>query len=116
MQIVLLVLALLVCPIAYIALVHRMKTQVIDEPPVMPMFFLFGTIGGWLLAIGLSPSGLTATCIVFLITVAPIALFIASAGLCATQHRTIYHRVSIWSGFIYPAVLGLMVVVGHFCK
>ncbi len=107
MQIALLLLAVLGCPIAYIALVSRMRTQRIAKPPIAAMFFLFGTVGGWLLAFALSPSGLTAMCIIFLLTVAPIALFVASVNLTSVKDRTIYHRISMWSGFLYPAILGL---------
>lgn len=89
-----------------------MKAQGIEKPPIAPMFFLFGTVGGWLLAFGLSPSGLSAICAVFLMTAAPIALFVSSLGLCAMKNRTIYHRISMWSGFLYPAILGLIVAVG----
>jgi hypothetical protein len=111
MQIALLLVAVLVCPIAFVALVTRMKAQGIEKPPITPMFFLFGTIGGWFLAFALSPSGLAAMCIVFLVTAAPIALFVASVGLSTMKNRTIYHRIAMWSGFSYPAVLGLFVAV-----
>ena len=112
MQILLLILAGLACPIAYVALVSRMRTQKVENPPIIPMFCLFGTIGGWLLAFALSPSGLAAMCIVFLITIAPIVLFVASVRLSAMKNKTIYHRVSMWSGFSYPGVLGLFFALG----
>ena len=112
MQIALLLLAVLGCPIAFVALVSRMKAQGVEKPPITPMFFLFGTIGGWLLALGLSPSGLAALCSVFLMTAAPIALFVSSVGLSTMKNKTIYHRIAMWSGFSYSAVLGLIVAVG----
>ena len=116
MQIALLLLAVLGCPIAFVALVSRMKAQAIEKPPITPMFFLFGTIGGWFLAFGLSPSGLAAMCIVFLMTAAPVALFAASLSLCRVKNRTIYHKIPMWSGFAYPAVLGLFVLAGSFLE
>ena len=112
MEITLLLLALLGCPIGYGALISRMKTQRIENPPIIPMFCLFGTVGGWLLAFALSPSGLAAMCIIFLITIAPIVLFVASVRLSAMKTKTIYHRISMWSGFSYPGVLGLFFALG----
>ncbi len=110
MQIFLLILAVIVLPIAYVALVFLMRAQRIDQPPVAQMFFLFGTIGGWVLASALSPSGLAAMCIIFLITAVPVVV-VESVGLRAKKNRTIYHRIAIWSGFAYPAVLGLFIVL-----
>lgn len=107
MENVLLLLAFLGCPIAYLALVFRMRNQKIVKPPIAPMFFLFGTVGGWILAFTLSPSGLTAMCIIFLVTIAPIALFLTSLGLTFVKNRTIYHQISMWGGFSYPAILAL---------
>lgn len=112
MKILLLLLAGLGCPIVFLALVSRMRDQGIERPPVILMFFLFGTMGGWMLAFALSPSGLAATCIVFLFTAAPIALFVTSARLSSMKNKTGYHRVSMWSGFSYPVVLGLFVALG----
>lgn len=112
MQILLLILAGLAYPIAYVALVSRMRTQKIEKPPITPMFFLFGTIGGWMLAFALSPSGLAAMCIIFLMTAAPIALFVASVGLSSIKNKSIYHRIAMWGGFSYPAVLGLFAAAG----
>ena len=112
MQITLLLLALLGCPIGYVALISRMRAQRIENPPIIPMFCLFGTIGGWLLAFALSPSGLAAMCIIFLITIAPIVLLVASVRLSALKTKTIYHRISMWSGFSYPGVIGLFFALG----
>jgi len=107
---ILLLLALIVLPITYVALVILMRAQRIEQPPVTQMFFLFGTIGGWFLAFALSPSGLAAMCIIFLIVSAPVVL-VEAVGLRAKKSRTIYHRIAIWSGFAYPAFLGLFIVL-----
>ncbi len=108
MQIIFLLLAVFGCPIVFVALVSRMKAQGINKPPVIPMFFLFGTIGGWLLAFGLDgmPSWL---CYIFLVTVAPITLFVASLGIGSMKNKTIYHQISMWCGFSYPVLVGLLI-------
>jgi hypothetical protein len=75
------VLGLLVCPAACITLCMRMRKSGIQRPPYIPFFFVFGTVGGWMLALALSPSGLTASCIIFLGTLAPLALVASSIYL-----------------------------------
>jgi hypothetical protein len=102
---VLLLVAFVACPAAYVACCGRMRGSAVPRPPVVPFFFLFGTLGGWILALALSPSGLTATCIVFLVTAAPLALLASSIYLLRRPDRSLYHRVAIWSGFGYAAVL-----------
>lgn len=79
----------------------------VPRPPTLP-FFVFGTIGGWLLAFALSPSGLAASCVLFLVTVAPLALLASSVYLALRPERTVFHRVAMWSGFGYPVALGVM--------
>jgi len=83
----------------------------IPRPPVVPFFFLFGTVGGWLLALSLSPSGLAASCMVLMITAAPIAVLASSIYLAIRAECSIYHRVALWSGFAYPAILVIFVIV-----
>ena len=64
----LLILALLVCPALYLALCLRMRCLGISRPPYASYFFLFGTVGGWVLALAVSPSGLAVSCMIFLLT------------------------------------------------
>lgn len=108
MQNVLLFLAMIGCLIGYIVLLFRMRREGVGNPPIIPMFFLFGTVGGWLLVFG-SPYGLAALFTVFLFVVSPIVLLASSYWLQLKEERSIYHRISIWSGFWYPALLGLAV-------
>jgi hypothetical protein len=105
------VLALLVCPAAYIALCIRMRNSGVTRAPYLPLFFVFGTVGGWLLALSISPSGLTAACLIFLGTFAPVALLASSLRLAARPERSCYHRLALYSGFGYPALLALWIVV-----
>jgi hypothetical protein len=105
------VLALLVCPAAYITLCVRMRRAGIQRPPYIPFFFVFGTVGGWMLALALSPSGLTAMSLIFLATLAPLALVVSSIYLVAGPERSSYHRIALWSGSTYPALLALWILV-----
>ena len=106
-----LIMALLVCPAAYITLCLRMRTAGVQRPPYVPFFFVFGTVGGWMLALALSPSGLAATSLIFLATLTPLALIISSIYLMRQPERSSYHRFALWSGFAYPALLVLWIMV-----
>ena len=104
-NILFLTLALLIVPIAYIALCIRMKSYRPSGLCYVAYFVLFGTVGGWCLAFGLSPSGLAATCIVFLITLAPPACLVFSLVLQFRLIRTQFEEVSILGGYSYPGLL-----------
>jgi hypothetical protein len=102
---------LLICPAAFITLCVRMRKSDIQRPPYIPFFFVFGTVGGWMLALALSPSGLTAVSIVFLVTLAPLALIASSLYLVNRSERSSYHRFALWSGPTYAALLAVWVLV-----
>jgi len=100
-------LALIVIPLAYIALCLRMKSHNTPRLCYAAYFVLFGTVGGWCLALGLSPSGLTAMCIVFLATVAPLACLVSSLTLQFGPIRTQFEEIAIIGGYSY---IGLLIV------
>jgi len=108
---VLLGLAFLIWPACYVILIVRMRSVGIARPPWLPLFFLFGTFGGWLLAFALSPSGLTAICVLFLATAAPLSVLMSSIYLVCRPERSIYHRIALWGGFAYVAMLGVFALV-----
>lgn len=62
-----------------------------------------------MLALAAFPSPLA---LIFLVTLAPLALILSSIGLLIQGERSIYHRIALWSGFIYPLLLALCVLVG----
>jgi len=105
------VLSLLVCPAVFIKLCVRMRKSGIERPPYIPFFFVFGTVGGWMLALALYPSGLTAVSLVFLVTLAPLALIGSSIYLVIRSERSSYHRFALWSGFTYAALLAAWMLV-----
>lgn len=112
MRITLFILSLIACPIAYDLLITAMRERQVLNPPRLPFFFIFGTIGGWLLALALSPSGLAATCVVFLVTLAPLVLAASSLKLAKSPERTVFHKIAMWFGVGYPLALLLMLVIG----
>jgi hypothetical protein len=101
--------AIFACPAAYVWLCDTMRCARIARPPIVPFFLVFGTVGGWVLAAALSPSGLAATSLIFLATAAPLALVASSVYLIRRPERSIYHRVAIWFGFGYVGLLILAV-------
>ena len=104
-------LALLVCPTAYLILCVQMRRARIQRPPYVPYFFIFGTLGGWMLAMAFSPSGLAATSLVFLATLAPLALVVSSIYLVKQPERSNYHKAALWTGFGYPVLLGFWILL-----
>jgi hypothetical protein len=106
-RLVLLVIAALVLPIAYVWLCRVMRKRCPARPPRVAFFFLFGTIGGWVLAFMVSPSGLTAMCIVLLMSAAPLALLLSSAYLAIRPESTTFHKVAMWGGFAYCGITAL---------
>jgi len=111
MQVICFIIALIICPICYFYIIERMDVAAIKDPPRLCIFCIFGTIGGWFLAMALSPSGLAAMCVVFLITVSPIALLITSPVTSSKRRQSLYHKISAWIGFSYLILLILGVLI-----
>jgi hypothetical protein len=114
-QMMLCVAALLVLPCLYLWLCIRIRRVKLSRPPYGEFFILFGNVGGWVLAIGLSPSGLAASSLFFLMFIGCPLLIISSLQLLFRKERTIYHRVAMWCGFgflLLPVSMG--VVAGLF--
>lgn len=109
-RLALLVVAALVLPIGYIRLCDSMRERDVPRPPRVAFFFLFGTVGGWVLAFMLSPSGLAAMCIVLMLSLAPLAMLACSTYLAVQPERTSFHRFAMWSGFAYCGILTLGVI------
>src|SRR3954452_23434311 len=106
-RLILLLVAVLGLPIGYAGLCARMRDGGVLNPPRFAFFFLFGTVGGWVLGLMLSPSGLTAVCGLLMLTAAPLALFVSSLSLAIQNERTGFHRFAMWSGFGYIGILGI---------
>lgn len=97
-------LALIVCPIAFAIALWRARARGIGNAR-FPLFLIFGTIGGCLLTYSLLPVPMGLACMMFMISVVPIALLINSFGLVFRKGRTGLHTFSMWFGFLYCALL-----------
>ena len=104
LQLFFLAAALLVCPALYVMLIIRMRRKAVMHPPEFAYFCLFGTLGGWFLAVALSPSGLMVICVLFLGTIAPVSLLGTSIYLVRRPERSIYHRIALWTGGTYATL------------
>lgn len=113
LQLFFLAAALLVCPALFVMLIIRMRKQDIVHPPFFAFFCLFGTVGGWFLALALSPSGLAAICCLFLATIAPLSLLGTSIYLAFRPERSVYHRIALWTGGTYAALCAALFLAGQ---
>jgi hypothetical protein len=110
---VFLALAFVVVPLTYFAFCVWMVFQRVSWLCYPAYFVLFGTVGGWCLAIGMSPSGLAASCMIFLLTLAPLSCLISSVVLQLRGGRTRIEKVAMISGYVYPVLLVDFCLVGQ---
>ncbi len=76
-------------------------------------FFLFGTVGGWALAFGLSPSGLAAVSLIFLAIIAPVGCLAASLLLFTWPEHDDVDLVAAVLGLTYAIGVAGLFAVGH---
>jgi hypothetical protein len=97
-------LAFVVIPASYLALCVWMTIRRSHWISFLAHFFLFGTVGGWCLAFGLSPSPLAAISIVFLLLTCPVCL-ITSLCLRFRKDRNRFDSVAMVGGYAYSILL-----------
>jgi hypothetical protein len=94
-----------VLPCAYLGLCLWMLVKKVPRPPFVSYFFLFGVAGGWTFAVAMSPSGLAAVSIIFLIVIAPLSTVLGAALVWSRRSLTWYHRCALALSLCYPALL-----------
>ena len=97
--------ALIALPLSYLAFCVWMAIHRASKLCYPAYFVLFGTFGGWCLAVAMSPSGLAATCMIFLTTLAPVSCLASSLILQFAGGRTRLERIAMVGGYCYPALL-----------
>jgi len=97
-----------VLPIAYLILFYHMRNT--PKAPIIPYFVIFGTVGGWMLAIALSPSGLAASSIVFLMTIGLLSLIATHVYLALISDKTKYHKIAIILCYSYYGIIASLLI------
>ena len=108
--------AAIVLPGAYLVLCYRLNTQKAWWFTYLAYYCLFGTLGGWLFAFSMSPSGLAATSIVFLLTAALGACIACSVILATRPQKSRAEKIAMIGGFAYPGALVLMFFIGFLLR
>lgn len=111
-RLVLLAIAGITLPAGYLAVCRWLKKQ--QEWPFLyfAYFCLFGAVGGWVFAFAMSPSGLTASSIVFLGTVVLVACVTCSVVLTFRKKKSRAAWIALAGGYFYPVCLGIMLGIG----
>jgi hypothetical protein len=100
-----------VMPVAYLALCAWMYLRRVWWFTYLAFFFIFGAIGGWCFALAMSPSGLTATSIVFLVSFAVVACLTAAVVLHFRKQKGPFEKLAMFGGYAYP-----LLVVANFIR
>jgi len=108
-----LLLAGAIVPLAYIGTCVWLFRRRVHWMTYIAYFVLFGLVGGACLALALSPSGLAALCIVFLMTVGPIGSLVCSLGLQLIRTRSKAETIAMILGYSYTLLFALLWLAGY---
>jgi hypothetical protein len=104
---ILLALAVGILPVGFLSLCVVMAKRDVHRTTVRAYFFLFGTVGGWCLAFALSPSGLAAMCIMFLLMTSPVCLVSSLFLRRARKDRNRFDSVAMYGGYAYSVLFAV---------
>ena len=99
-------------PLAYISTCIWLSRRRVHWLTYFAYFVLFGILGGACLALALSPSGLAAVCMVFLMTAGPVGCLVCSFGLQMRRTRSRPESVAMVLGYCYGGLLAVLWVCG----
>lgn len=111
-RLILLGIAGVLLPAAYLAVCFWLGRQKAWWFTYLAYFVQFGTVGGWAFAFAMSPSGLAAASIVFLMTVALVACLASSLILALWRQKGRAERIAMFGGLLYPGFLAVMLYTG----
>jgi hypothetical protein len=106
----------LVVPLAglkfYLFLCQRMKDREIPSPPIVPLFLIFATYGGWLTVLLTTVfgawSGMATLGLAYLVLLAPVLMLILAFLLFRQRKLSSYHYSTFVSSSAYFVLLGLI--------
>ena len=111
-RLILLAVAGVTLPAGYIATCVWLRKQHAWWFLYLAYFALFGTLGGWTFAFAMSPSGITAASIVFLMTAALVACATSAVIVTFRKKKSRAEWIALAGGYLYPVCLGVMLGVG----
>jgi hypothetical protein len=100
-----------VVPSAYVALCVWMFFRRVWWFTYFAYFSLFGALGGWCFAFGVSPSGLTAMSIVFLVSVVLLACLGSALILQFRKQKSLFEKIAMIGGYSYPVMIAAFFLV-----
>lgn len=108
----------LVVPVVGVALFlqlrRRMRDEEIEEPPIIPLFILFATYGGLIIALLTALfccwSGMATLGLAYLLLVAPIVTLALAVALYRRRRLSRYHAAAFWLSAGYVPWLLLLAV------
>ena len=101
----------------FVWLRKTMRASEVERPPVVPIFIIFSTYGGWLM-IALTLlfwywSGIALMGLMYLAVVAPIVMIGMALMLYRQRRLSRYHSASFVASGIYPFILGVLARVAY---
>ena len=122
MEVVKAILIHLVVPLAglqaFVWLRNDMREAQIDRAPVIPLFIIFATYGGWLIIILTLLfwywSGMALLGLLYLVFIAPIIMIVLAVMLYRQRRLSRYHFGSFIASAIYPCILAVMALARIF--
>jgi hypothetical protein len=95
--------------VCYIWLCARMRSQHIPDPPYITYFFLFVTLGGWLMilltALFWFWSGMASIGALFLAFISPIIASVFAFALAGVRSDSVFHRWAFRISLLYAAAV-----------
>ena len=103
---------------AFLWLRNQMRAAQIERPPVIPLFIIFATYGGWVILVLTLLfwywSGMALLGLIYLIFIAPVVMIVLAAQLYRQRRLSRYHFGSFIASGIYPCFLVVLALVRNF--
>jgi heme O synthase-like polyprenyltransferase len=96
-------------PLGGLYLFDRVRDDMIDaeiqHPPVVPLFIVFATYGGWLMILLTTLlwywSGMALVGLIYLVFIAPVVMILLSIVLYPQRRLSRYHNRLFWASALY---------------
>ena len=122
MEVITPILIYLIAPLAglsaFVRLKDQMRKSLIEDPPIIPLFIIFATYGGWLM-IALTLrfwywSGMALIGFIYLLYGAPLLMTALAVILYRQRRISGYHFGSFVASGIYPCIIAVIILARAF--